>query len=80
MHYLDCFPLGESPPFFLTGMASSTVRERRPADLLVDLNQLLRQGLNATKLDNFLFGFAYGGGRRQGLSVVSPAIFCVSRR
>jgi hypothetical protein len=36
-------------------------------DLLIDLDQLLHQGLKAAKLGNFLFGFVYGGRRRQGL-------------
>jgi hypothetical protein len=35
------------------------------ADLLVDRNQLLHQGLKATKLGNFLLRFVYGAGRRQ---------------
>jgi hypothetical protein len=37
------------------------------ADLLVDFDQFLRQRLKAAKLGNFLFGFAYRGGRRKGL-------------
>src|ERR1700691_3466546 len=35
---------------------------------MVDLDQLLRQGLKAAKLSNFLFRFAYRTRGRQGLS------------
>jgi len=38
------------------------------ADLLVDLDQLLRQALKAAKFSNFPFSFAYGTERREGLS------------
>jgi len=34
---------------------------------LVDFDQFLRQSLKAAKLGDFLFGFTYRGGRRQGL-------------
>src|SRR5207302_824195 len=38
------------------------------ADLLLEFDQFLRQSLKAAKLGDFLFGLAYRGGRRQGLS------------
>jgi hypothetical protein len=48
-----------SPPFFFNGHGFLGHDGTEAADLLVDLDQLLRQGLKAAKLGNFLFRFAY---------------------
>ena len=55
------------PPFFFKGHGFIGGDGTETADLLVNLNQLLHQGLKATKLGNFLFRFVYGPGRRQSL-------------
>jgi hypothetical protein len=53
---------------FFNGHGFFSREGAQATDLLVDLDQLLRQVLKAAKLGNFLFGFAHGSGRGQGLS------------